>query len=191
MLLKRGSKNVRRANVFYSHTQGVWLPHTIQRMREGVAAHKAQLPQASKKAKALAAKQRARFAELPALFQAAAEDSDDEETANLEKELKKSNDALFPDESHLFFWLGAPPPRPTGRRSPAPLMPPARATADYTSLKQCKRDFDLARVRQVIREIGLTLAELDLDLQAYLTRSFCIVELFGTPWTPAPPCSCR
>ena len=123
VLLKRGSKNVRRANVFYSHTQGVWLPHTIQRMREGVAAHKAQLPQASKKAKALAAKQRARFAELPALFQAAAEDSDDEETANLEKELKKSNDALFPDESHLFFWLGAPPPRPID-------WPPLARTSD-------------------------------------------------------------
>ena len=44
VLLKRGSKNVRRANVFYSHTQGVLLPQTIKRMREGIEAHKAQLP---------------------------------------------------------------------------------------------------------------------------------------------------
>jgi len=35
-------------------------------------------------------------------------------------------------------------------------------------------------VRQVIREIGLTLAELDFNLQAYLTRSFCILELFAS-----------
>ena len=53
-------------------------------------------------------------------------------------------------------------------------------TADYTTLKQCKRDFDLKRIRQVIREIGLTLAELDLDPQAYLARSFCILELLAT-----------
>ena len=62
VLLKRGSKNVRRANVFYSHTQGVHITHTIERMREGIEAHKAQLPST--------------------------------------------------DESQLFFWLGAPPPRP-------------------------------------------------------------------------------
>ena len=54
------------------------------------------------------------------------------------------------------------------------------ATADYTTLKQCQRDFDLARIRQAIREIGLTLAELDMDPQAYLTRSFCILELLAT-----------
>lgn len=52
--------------------------------------------------------------------------------------------------------------------------------ADYTTLKQCVNDFDLPRIRQAIKEIGLTLAELDLDLQAYLTRSFCILELFAT-----------
>ena len=62
VLLKRGSKNVRRANVFYSHTQAVLLEDTIKRMREGIEAHKAQLPST--------------------------------------------------DESQLFFWLGAPPPRP-------------------------------------------------------------------------------
>ena len=56
------------------------------------------------------------------------------------------------------------------------------AAADYTTLKQAKKggDFDLPRVRQLIREIGLTLAELDLDPQAYLTRSFCILELLAT-----------
>ena len=98
VLLKRGSKNVRPANVFYSHIQGVWLPETIKRMREGIEAHKAALPST--------------------------------------------------DESQLFFWL------------------------DYTTLKQCVHDFDLNRVRQLIKEIGLTLAELDIDPQAYLTRSF-------------------
>ena len=68
----------------------------------------------------------------------------------------------------------------TGRPSPAPLTPPACAAADYTTLKQCQRDFDLARIRQAIREIGLTLAELDMDPQAYLTRSFCIVEIYAS-----------
>jgi len=32
----------------------------------------------------------------------------------------------------------------------------------------------------LIKEIGLTLAELDMDPQAYLTRSFCILELLAT-----------
>ena len=72
-----------------------------------------------------------------------------------------------------------PDPSP-GCLSPAPLTPLAYATADYTTLKQCQRDFDLARIRQAIREIGLTLAELDMNPQAYLTRSFCILELFAT-----------
>ena len=96
VLLERGSKNVGRANVFYSHIQGVSLMETIKRMREGIEAHKDKLPGA--------------------------------------------------DESQLFFWL------------------------DYTTLKQCQQDFDLPRIRQIIKQIGLTLAELNLDLQAYLTR---------------------
>ena len=54
------------------------------------------------------------------------------------------------------------------------------AAADYTTLKQCQNDFDLPRIRQIIKQIGLTLAELDFDPQAYLTRSFCVVELYGT-----------
>jgi len=106
VLLERGSKNVGRANVFYSHIQGVRLPETIKRMREGIAAHKDKLPGA--------------------------------------------------DESELFFWL------------------------DYTTLKQCQNDFDLPRIQQIVKQIGLTLAELDFDLQAYLTRSFCVVELLAT-----------
>ena len=70
----------------------------------------------------------------------------------------------------------------TDRPSPAPLTPPACAAADYTTLKQAKKggDFKLDRVRQVIREIGLTLAELDMDLQAYLTRSFCMLEIYAS-----------
>ena len=74
----------------------------------------------------------------------------------------------------------------TGRPSPAPLTPPLCAAADYTTLKQCQRDFDLARIRQAIREIGLTLAELDMDPQAYLTRSFCILELLATVESGTP-----
>jgi len=35
-------------------------------------------------------------------------------------------------------------------------------------------------VRQLIKEIGLTLAELDMNPRAYLTRSFCILELLAT-----------
>jgi len=60
-------------------------------------------------------------------------------------------------------------------------MSPVCATADYTTLKQAKEggDFKLARVRQLIKEIGLVLAELDIDPQTYLTRSFCILEIFA------------
>ena len=53
------------------------------------------------------------------------------------------------------------------------------AASDYTTLKQCMQDFELPKVRQVVKEIGLMLAELDFDLQAYLTRSFCILEIFA------------
>ena len=45
-------------------------------MREGIEAHKAQLPLASEAAKALAAEQRARLSELKVLLDAAAEDAD-------------------------------------------------------------------------------------------------------------------
>ena len=44
VLLERGSKNVGPANVFYSHAQAVFIGHTVQRMREGIKAHKAALP---------------------------------------------------------------------------------------------------------------------------------------------------
>ena len=46
VLLERGSKNVKRANVFYSHIQGVPIWETIRRMREAIEAHRAQLPSA-------------------------------------------------------------------------------------------------------------------------------------------------
>ena len=110
VLLERGSKNVRPANLFYSHTQAVLLRETIKRMREGIEAHKAQLPQPTEEAKALAAEQRARLAELKALIEAA--EWGNETRDKLQAEQEELNDAMFPDESHLFFWLGAPPPRP-------------------------------------------------------------------------------
>jgi len=111
VLLERGSKNVGRANVFYSHTQGVWLRETIKRMREAIETHKAQLPQASEKAKALAAKQRARVAELPALIEAAWFGKKWWLRRELEG-LRNKPEACPADESHLFFWLGVPPPPP-------------------------------------------------------------------------------
>jgi len=108
VLLKRGSKNVRPANLFYSHTQGVYLPHTIERMREGIAAHRDKLPQPTEAAKALAAEQRARLSELDALIEAARAAKDNE----TRKKLRAEQDTLTAcpaDESHLFFWLGAQP----------------------------------------------------------------------------------
>jgi len=181
VLLKRGSKNVRRANLFYSHIQGVELWMTIERMRDGIKTHKAQLPQASKKAKALAAKQRARLSKLKALIDTAWAAGDEETSYYLrEHQHRELNDAMFPDEAHLFFWLGASPQPSTDRPLPALLTPPVCAAADYTTLKQCVQDFDLPRIRQLVKEIGLTLAELDFDPQAYLTRSFCILELLAT-----------
>ena len=46
VLLELGSKNVKPANLFLSHTQGVPIYETIRRMREAIEAHKAQLPSA-------------------------------------------------------------------------------------------------------------------------------------------------
>ena len=43
LLLKRGSKHVGRANVFYSHVQAVPVRRTLECMREGMEAHKAEL----------------------------------------------------------------------------------------------------------------------------------------------------
>jgi len=112
VLLKRGSKNVGPANLFYSHMQGVRIWETLQRMREGIALHKAQLPQASEAAKTLVAEQRARLSELEALYQAA---EDDETKATMQTEGQALVDMLTicpADEAHLFFWLGVPPPQP-------------------------------------------------------------------------------
>jgi len=108
VLLKRGSKNVRPANLFYSHTQGVDIRETIRRMREGIEAHRDKLPQATEAAKALAAEQRARLAELNAQIKAA---NDYETIKKLMAEQRKLM-ACPADEAHLFFWLGVPPPQP-------------------------------------------------------------------------------
>jgi len=110
VLLKRGSKNVGRANLFYSHTQGVELKETIKRMREGIGAHKAQLPQPTEAAKALVAEQRARLSELNARLDATGYHKMDTRKT-LEAEMNKLM-ACPADEAHLFFWLGAqlPPP---------------------------------------------------------------------------------
>ena len=105
VLLERGSKNVRRANVFYSHIQGVLIWRTIMRMREAIEAHKDQLPQATEAAKALAAKQRARLAELDALIRSVWLRSTKRKLEKERDELK--NKLEWADESHLFFWLGA------------------------------------------------------------------------------------
>lgn len=50
---------------------------------------------------------------------------------------------------------------------------------DYTCLRQCRNDFKAAAVIALIKEIGLTLTELDEEAN-YLKRSFCMLELFGT-----------
>ena len=109
VLLKRGSKNVRPANLFYSHMQGVKLKDTIKRMREAIEAHKAQLPQPTEAAKALAAEQRARLFELTARLKYV--NYGTEAYKQLEAEIIKLT-ACPADEAHLFFWLGAPPPPP-------------------------------------------------------------------------------
>ena len=49
-------------------------------------------------------------AELSALIRKAGFVSETSKTLRAEQE--ELNDAMFPDESHLFFWLGAPPPPP-------------------------------------------------------------------------------
>ena len=71
VLLELGSKNVKPANLFLSHTQGVPIDETIRRMREAIEAHKDQLPQATEAAKALAAEQRARLSKLDARIKSA------------------------------------------------------------------------------------------------------------------------
>lgn len=50
---------------------------------------------------------------------------------------------------------------------------------DYCVLRQCQKDFDVRKVQDVIGQIGCTVVELDTDL-GYLTRSFCIMEIYAT-----------
>jgi hypothetical protein len=50
---------------------------------------------------------------------------------------------------------------------------------DYFCLRQCQNDFKTAQVIGLIKQIGLTVAEVDNKLE-YLRRSFCILELYAT-----------
>jgi hypothetical protein len=50
---------------------------------------------------------------------------------------------------------------------------------DYFSLRQCQQDFKPEQVVMLIKEIGKTVAEIDLEL-VYLRRSFCILEVYAT-----------
>ena len=51
---------------------------------------------------------------------------------------------------------------------------------DYFTLRQCQSDFHVVKVQEIIKEIGFTMVELDNSPQAYLGRSFCILEAFAT-----------
>jgi hypothetical protein len=51
---------------------------------------------------------------------------------------------------------------------------------DYLTVRQCQQDFDLAAIRRVIKQIGVTLVEM-VDA-SYFTRSFCVFETFATMW---------
>ena len=50
---------------------------------------------------------------------------------------------------------------------------------DYFSLRQCQSDFNIDRTYALIHSIGLTIVEMDFDLQ-YLGRSFCLFEAWVT-----------
>jgi hypothetical protein len=51
---------------------------------------------------------------------------------------------------------------------------------DYTSLRQDVKDFEINQVLSIVKEIGCTLAVLPKEPQVYLTRLFCIFELYAT-----------
>eukprot|EP00929_Paragymnodinium_shiwhaense_P022698 TRINITY_DN14427_c0_g1_i1.p1 TRINITY_DN14427_c0_g1~~TRINITY_DN14427_c0_g1_i1.p1 ORF type:complete len:1120 (-),score=263.05 TRINITY_DN14427_c0_g1_i1:118-3477(-) len=58
---------------------------------------------------------------------------------------------------------------------------PVRCFLDYTSLRQCLNDFDLAAVCQAIRSIGHTILVVDKwDRPFTLSRTFCIFEIYAT-----------
>jgi len=55
----------------------------------------------------------------------------------------------------------------------------AKIWIDLFVLRQCQRDFEVHRIREVIREIGHTVVEIDDDA-TYLSRSFCVFEVFAS-----------
>ena len=59
-------------------------------------------------------------------------------------------------EGELYFWL------------------------DYFVLRQCMQDFELPKIQQAIADIGCTVVELDNEPHAYLSRSFCVLEVYAT-----------
>jgi hypothetical protein len=71
------------------------------------------------------------------------------------REAQKQLKASLPEEEGQFFWM------------------------DYFCLRQCQNDFKNAHVIGLIKQIGLTVAEIDNTLE-YLRRSFCILELYAT-----------
>ena len=50
---------------------------------------------------------------------------------------------------------------------------------DLTTLRQCQSDFSVHKIRDVIRSIGRTIAEVD-SAGEYLKRTFCVFESFVT-----------
>ena len=66
-----------------------------------------------------------------------------------------SFEGVLPAEADTYFWV------------------------DYFVLRQCQRDFNVEAIRSVVREIGCTAVELDSKMR-YLTRSFCVFEIFCT-----------
>ena len=63
-------------------------------------------------------------------------------------------------------------------------QPPARPHRitiwlDIPSLRQCLSDFDVGKTRELIKDIGCTMVEMD-DVVGFLGRSFCIFEIFST-----------
>lgn len=71
---------------------------------------------------------------------------------------------------------------------------------DYFCLKQCCSDFDPHKIVALIQRIGCTVAQLDDAMlerrdyndgdppSMYLTRSFCVLELYAS-WSAKPCCS--
>lgn len=50
---------------------------------------------------------------------------------------------------------------------------------DFFSLRQCQPDFDVNRIIELIGDIGMTVADIDMEGD-YFKRSFCVFELYAT-----------